>query len=742
MKRKTPGGRTFYLILLALLSSVLIMAMAHALSVYYQNRHYVAAQKTELEAAMVSGSQQIDAFWDNVSSFLFTLTGTSSLNRLDTYPNLPLQEASRIQTQTAERLAAFLSDSPFALEAFVSLRHRSYLITPEGVTERDTYFGHRYQGEAAAFHQLLGEKYAFHLMRLPFALAKSPRQGIRPGPLALIQTLYDKGQPLGNCVITLDVAALEQVFGRYVTIHGTCTLLLDGAPLQGDGMLPAQIPPAGTQAYLPGIGVVIHRPSPHFAQLSYLLISPESTIFPRYQGVLATLMAALLAVTLLMGLAAFLVARRLYQPMRTLLASLDNPISPRADEYKLIRQSIHSLERQWDDSRQELLASSPLVRDALLHHLLVGSPSEDRLLMEKYLPGPPTDGLFYVFALAMAFQERETAKEGEVSRRKRVLSALKQTFGGRMLTVIPIKGGTRVFITLPLSEDAHQQLCRDLTRTVDHLADTCPGGMVLLAGGSGASQMDWISRSHQEALHLLAHRPANAAYAFLSTPASDDPAPLFPRDCAGTLMSLIHGDRPEDALDYVKDLLDRLRQSGCSAKAFTQGALFLHQQVMLEAGSRTPSLAQLMVDLDPQALTDPQQQLAILQDNIRLLLQNPVDHGMDHDLTEIVRYIQTGFSTPMTLNSTADHFGYSPSYFSRYFKQRMGLNFTSYLQRVRMEHACRLLGESALSVGDVAHACGYQHPSTFIAAFEKAMGMTPGAFRKVRGASRSENPHR
>lgn len=737
MKQGTPGGRTFYLILLALLSAILVMALAHALSVGYQHQYMVAEQKAALETAMVNGSSQIDEFWNNVSTFLFTLNNSSQVRRLYTYPRLPLQEAASIQRQTANALAAFLGDAPYALEAFVSLRNRSYLISGDGVTEMTTYFAHRYQGDVAAFHSLLGEKHAFHLVAMPFPLVEHAPQPIRPAPLALMQTLYDKGHPMGTCVITLDVTALERVFSRYLTVPGTCTLLLNQQPIQGTAFPFAAALPADQQGYVPGVGMVVRRPSPHFPQLSYLLISPEDSLFPQHQGVLSGLMWGLLAITLLMGIVAFLVARRLYRPMGMLMKRLDSPINPRTDECKMILQSFQHLERQQAHTQQEINASSPLVRDALLQHLLLGTASEDQLLMEKYLPTLSMEGQYYVFALAMTFRERETPREGGMSRRQTVLTTFAQAFGPQLLALIPTGEATYALITLPLSRAAHQQLSQVVTRAMEHLENICPGGMVLCASGSGVPEMDWLGRSYQEAMALLTARPASAAYAYLDAPAADLPVPPLPRDCPHMMISLLQGDGPDQVLPYVKELLERLLQAGVSAQGFTKCIALLHGQLMLEAASHTPSHLPLLVEVDLSPLADPKQQMAALMDNLEHLQQlrlRPQAEAMATDMDQVVQYISANYHTPMNLNTTAAHFGYSASYFSRYFKQRMGINFTAYLQRVRMDHACALLRDTALPVQDIALRCGYQHPNTFITAFEKTMGMTPGSFRKVKSS--------
>ena len=97
-----------------------------------------------------------------------------------------------------------------------------------------------------------------------------------------------------------------------------------------------------------------------------------------------------------------------------------------------------------------------------------------------------------------------------------------------------------------------------------------------------------------------------------------------------------------------------------------------------------------------------------------------------------MRYVRENISAGVNLSSAAEHFGYNANYFSRYFKQLTGVTFTSYLSRVRIERACQLLnGDGRLSISEIAVQCGYNSAGQFISTFEKLMGLTPGAYRKL-----------
>jgi transcriptional regulator GlxA family with amidase domain len=53
-----------------------------------------------------------------------------------------------------------------------------------------------------------------------------------------------------------------------------------------------------------------------------------------------------------------------------------------------------------------------------------------------------------------------------------------------------------------------------------------------------------------------------------------------------------------------------------------------------------------------------------------------------------------------------------------------------YVERVRLEHARRLLEDTADSVGQVSRACGYGTPEAMRRAFVKVLGTAPAEYRR------------
>jgi len=105
----------------------------------------------------------------------------------------------------------------------------------------------------------------------------------------------------------------------------------------------------------------------------------------------------------------------------------------------------------------------------------------------------------------------------------------------------------------------------------------------------------------------------------------------------------------------------------------------------------------------------------------------------DERITEIAEYVNGNYSENVTLEGLSKRFYCSLSNISILFKRHMGVTFTQYLRKVRMEAACKLLVNTAKSVDEVANNVGYSDVRSFRLHFKSRYNVTPLKFRKMLG---------
>ncbi len=107
-------------------------------------------------------------------------------------------------------------------------------------------------------------------------------------------------------------------------------------------------------------------------------------------------------------------------------------------------------------------------------------------------------------------------------------------------------------------------------------------------------------------------------------------------------------------------------------------------------------------------------------------------------MQEVKLYIEKEYANAdLSLNLLCEVFGLNGKYLSRLFKEAFGEKLVDFMVRVRIEESKRLLEATTLSLQQIANAVGYIHDISFIRAFKKVMGTTPGDYRKNHGQSPS-----
>ena len=105
-----------------------------------------------------------------------------------------------------------------------------------------------------------------------------------------------------------------------------------------------------------------------------------------------------------------------------------------------------------------------------------------------------------------------------------------------------------------------------------------------------------------------------------------------------------------------------------------------------------------------------------------------------------LRMVNESFSdSALTLEVIAEQLYISKSHLSRLFKRLTGRSFSEYLKSVRLEHACKLLRETALNVEEIVPQCGLRDMASFYAGFHTMTGMTPSQFRLQHTVDRSKS---
>ena len=108
-----------------------------------------------------------------------------------------------------------------------------------------------------------------------------------------------------------------------------------------------------------------------------------------------------------------------------------------------------------------------------------------------------------------------------------------------------------------------------------------------------------------------------------------------------------------------------------------------------------------------------------------------VKNGKARELVKIAKqYMDENFEQGITVAEAAQYVFLSQGYFTRAFKDELGISPMNYLMKKRIEQACVLLENNEIKVSSIALQSGFSSPQRFNVAFRKLKGMTPMEYRK------------
>ena len=99
---------------------------------------------------------------------------------------------------------------------------------------------------------------------------------------------------------------------------------------------------------------------------------------------------------------------------------------------------------------------------------------------------------------------------------------------------------------------------------------------------------------------------------------------------------------------------------------------------------------------------------------------------------ELKRFVEESYREEnFSLRLLADHFGMTPNYAGRVFRDETGKGFSDFVSDLRMEYVKKALSDTDEPIKDIVRAAGYQDVPNFMRKFKQFTGITPGEYRKL-----------
>jgi two-component system response regulator YesN len=198
-----------------------------------------------------------------------------------------------------------------------------------------------------------------------------------------------------------------------------------------------------------------------------------------------------------------------------------------------------------------------------------------------------------------------------------------------------------------------------------------------------------------------------------------------------------HKDGAKIAEDYFKSMGDTASQSLLVLNYMLIDVLLAATRIIKQCGGDPAQVLPVWLTQQTELMNlsrCPDKALEAAQMLISAALTYRDDHAASR-YGEILRraraFIEENYQRPdITLHDVASHVALSNNHFCTVFSQEMGVTFTEYITRTRMDKAKHLLINTSDRASEIAGAVGYNDPHYFSYLFRKQAGMTPTDFRK------------
>lgn len=97
---------------------------------------------------------------------------------------------------------------------------------------------------------------------------------------------------------------------------------------------------------------------------------------------------------------------------------------------------------------------------------------------------------------------------------------------------------------------------------------------------------------------------------------------------------------------------------------------------------------------------------------------------------QAIHYMRENIENHITMDEVLRYVGYSQSHFSTVFKKKTGMSPLSYFNRLKVEHACKLLKTTDLKINMICYKVGIEDSLYFSRLFSKVMGMSPTKYKE------------
>lgn len=455
-------------------------------------------------------------------------------------------------------------------------------------------------------------------------------------------------------------------------------------------------------------------------------------------------------ITLALGLiAALVMAYRNSKPLAELMETMKEFVSRdngrRFNVYDVLLSTMRDIIQSNVALHSRVEEQQPLVRTALLEKLLKGDYRSETAVFEALKQAEVTLRGSRCFAVVVRISREESAHaaaNGGEPAAERILEPLGLILDGFDSLVSASGDKAEALVTVDGGR-AEESLNLLRLRLEEHRSwFTGEHGIMATVGvGRLAESLHEAWRSYNEAIQALYyHVPGEGSFVvWYEHVAQGSNHYYYPISIEQKLIHTVKNGDSEGMEQLIRHIEEQnvveRRLSASTMKHLLAEIRGTVDKLLEQLEYGSDSFPELSAKLEALRLHEGEPQGTALKAALRTICAHMADAKKSKTnkmVDEMMRIIHDRFRDPnFGLAALASHFKWSEPLMSVFFKEQAGENFSDYVEKLRMEHACELLLRTDKSIAEIALETGYNSDKTFRRAFKRVTGVQPTTYRSM-----------
>ncbi|MBB3112849.1 AraC-like DNA-binding protein [Paenibacillus phyllosphaerae] len=645
--------------------------------------------------------------------------------------------------KTEQELGKYKSTNDFISGIYIYSTQLDKVLSNETYADSRLFYAMNHQSDTYTYSEWLSDMRSQSLRTyLWLPMRSSEPSGMN---VAFIKPLLKKagGLPYGTLVMPLNSSKIQHLLENVDWVNKGKVYIVDeqNQVLFQNGSAEASVTYADLIADTNNMVTTIESDNTNWR---YVSVFPSSVFWERASQLRTMNVIGLLVCFLIGGGVMTYFARRNYVPIKQLLSILPNFKPERKaemDEYAFIRQSVMTAIRERDDMSSHQLKQLRVLQSYYLGKLLKGQ-TEQAMSVREAASIHRMDWLSEDFAVLLFYLDPGHEKGLPLNLSQFIVSNIVKDLVDRRHNVLFTDVDGMLAAIVNIHPERNGSWKEEIEGAISEAHEFIEQRYALTFSVSGSEANPSLEGIHQAFLQALEAQEyrmmQEEKFVWYGDIKLEEADYYYSMNEELQLHNLIKSGNFEKAAELVDGMIGSIFQQQASiemVKCFLIDLASTMIKMVPQEARRTsfweeqrPVKRLLACTTRAEFRQELMEILAIVCElvNEKLALASNTRIG-----EQVAAYVAEHYAdVNLSVSMIGAHFGITPQYVSKVFKEHNGEGLHEYISQTRIRQAKQLLGGGA-QIDETALAVGFASSSAFIRVFKKYEGITPGKYKTI-----------